>query len=69
MNEYLLRSMRNKVEKRENKQPLQLILHVNGFNEIDEYRNYIKTKNLSHKLFYIYLTHRGVNIIVAPHLL
>lgn len=67
MNKYLLRSMKYAVEGRENRLPLRLTLHVNGYNDIDEYKNYIKEENQLNTPFHINLTHKGVNILVTPH--
>lgn len=68
MNIGLLQRMKYLVEKRENRQPLKLVLHINGQNEIDEYKNYIKHLNQSNSLFFITLTHKGENILVVPNI-
>lgn len=63
INEYNLQNMEHTLEQRENKQPLQLILHVNGQNEIDEYRKYILERNQPNNLLHIKLTYKGINIL------
>lgn len=63
MNKNILQNIIHTIERRKNKQPLWLILHVNGQNEINEYKNYIKSNNQSNKLLRIDLTYTGINLL------
>lgn len=63
MIESILQEMIQIVERRSNKQPLWLVLHVNGVNEIKEYEEYALRKNHSKKALQINLTFKGINML------
>lgn len=63
MDENLLQSITHTVENRKNKEPLRLVLHVNGLNKLDEYKNYISQKNRTNTLLHINLTYKGINTL------
>lgn len=67
VNEFILQNMKYTIEKRKNKQPLWLTLHVNGQNDIDEFEQYKKNKNETSSLLHIYLTHKGVNVLAIRY--
>lgn len=67
MNEFILVNIKHTIERRENKLPLWLTLHVNGQNDIDEFKKYTEQKNQNSSQLHIYLTHKGVNVLAIPY--
>lgn len=67
INEFILLNMNHTIEKRKSKLPLWLTLHVNGQNDIEEFKKYSKKKNQINSSLHIYLTYKGVNMLAIPY--
>lgn len=72
MNTFILNGMRSVIDKRPNKLPLQLTLHVNGQNDVTDYEDYMRNQYQSQKVsktsLHITLTHKGLNFLTFSEL-
>lgn len=65
-NDFILANIKHSIEKRKNKLPLWLTLHVNGHNDVEAFSRYME-RNHNSSLLHIRLTHKGVNMLAVPY--